>query len=232
MSGEDPYASPQSISAGAPDAPESFGWELVGNRVWVEKFAQFPMVDPYSGGSDEVMTMNRLTVGLRPMWQLIAFIILFCTFIATLLLPIDQRLKAPIAVGTLLILWVGVLVGMFNPSSTLNVFYGKRTVRIQTAQNLILRSLFILGNLFSWSFGNARSLSAYLEVSWLPGTLLILWISGLIWINLIQRRLTCRRHMDGRFEIRGFHSKALDLMAQRNGIPPISLGMDSLSSRP
>lgn len=41
---------------------ESFGWKLEGKRVWVESFAQFPMIDPYSGASEEVMTMNLFRI--------------------------------------------------------------------------------------------------------------------------------------------------------------------------
>ncbi len=210
MSGENPYAPPETTSTGMPNAPESFGWELVGNRVWAEKIAQFPMIDPYSGESNDVMTMNRLTVRLRPNWQLALSIILVGTFLVSLLLPIGRELKPSLAIGSLISLLLVVVGGMFYPVSTLNIFCVKRTVRIHAIQEYAIRTIYLLGLGLSVKIRNSRSLSDFLGASWIPMAMLVIWLLVLIWRNLLQRRLTCRRRKDGRFEIRGFHPKALD----------------------
>lgn len=205
MSGENPYAAPQ--SAGLPDAPESFGWELVGNRVWVERFAQFPMIDPYSGESDEVMTMNRLTVRFRPLWMSL----LKWAFIALLILGISSLMDGVATlVGLLGLIVVAVVSALFYPLTGLKVFFSTRTLKNRAIQYWAFKGCLMLAIVSGLMIGKRRLFPAWLSPDWIFMIALGIWLLGVIWQQIFERRLTCRRRKDGRFEIRGFHPKALD----------------------
>lgn len=205
MSGENPYAAPQ--SAGLPDAPESFGWELVGNRVWVERFAQFPMVDPYSGESDDVMTMNRLTVRFRPLWMSL----LKWAFIALLLLGTSPLMDGMATlVGLLGLIVVAVVSALFYPLTGLKVFFSTRTLKNRAIQYWAFKGSLMLAILCGLTIGKRRLFPVWLSPDWIFMIALGIWLLGVIWQQIFERRLTCRRRKDGRFEIRGFHPKALD----------------------
>lgn len=210
MSGENPYAPPETTSVGLPDAPESFGWELVGKAVWVEKFAQFPMVDPYTGQSDDVMTMNRLTVRVRPLWMSL----LQWAFIGILLLGISPLAGGIATLVGLLGLIVLAIVSALYPLTGLKVFFVARTLRNRAIQYWIFKGCLMLAILSGLTLGIQRLFPKWLSPEWIFMIALGIWLIGLIWQHTIERRLTCRRHKDGRFEIRGFHPKALEFLAQ------------------
>lgn len=210
MSGENPYAPPQTTSAGVPDAPESFGWKLIGNRIWVEKFAQFPMVDPYSGESDEVMTMTRITLRQRPIWLVVLRWILVCVIFLPAAPLIDPDLKTTISFIGIAGFAITLIASMFLPLVGLKVFFTSRTLRSRTIQHWTISALFLVGIISGIQFGNSGLPSSHPLLDGIPVIAFGLWFLGLIWKNLIQRRLTCRRRKDGRFEIRGIHPKALD----------------------
>jgi len=221
MSGENPYAAPQTVSTGLPDAPESFGWELAGKRVWAEKFAQFPMVDPYSGESEEVMTMNRLTVRHWPLWMTVLRWICIGVIFLPLSGRIDRDLKSAIALVGVLGLIATMIVSTFFPITGLKVFFTKRTLRMRAIQHWVVGAFFVVGILSGMKVGNSGLLPSRFPLNWISGVSFGIWILGLIWKNLILRRLTCRRRKDGHFEIRGFHSKALELLALDKKAPVI-----------
>ncbi len=217
MSGENPYAAPQ--SAALPDAPESFGWELVEDRVWAEKFAQFPMVDPYSGESDEVMTMNRLTVRQRPIW--IIAIRWIC--IGLIFQPITRLMDGDLSDGMTLLgfagFFISIIATMFFPICGLKVFFTGKTLRKHTIQLWTINGFFVIGILTGITAGNSGLLPSRFPPTWISSVAFGLWFLGLIWKNLIQHRLSCRRQKDGRFEIRGFHPRALVFLAQEKNAP-------------
>lgn len=210
MSGENPYAAPQSPSTGLPDAPESFGWELIGNRVWAEKFAQFPMVDPYSGGSDEVMTMNRLTIRQRPLWLVALRWLSVGVFFLPATAWIDRDSRSIVTFAGFAGFVLSLIASMCFPLCGLKVFFTSKTLGIRTLQHWTISAFFLLGILTAIAAGNSGLGPSRFPPTWISGVAFGLWFLGLIWKNLLQRRLTCRRRKDGRFEIRGFHPKALD----------------------
>lgn len=194
-----------------PNAPESFGWELVGNRVWAERFAQFPMIDPYSGAVEEVMTMNRLSVRFRPLWMSL----LKWAFIALLLLGISPLMDGVATlIGLVGLIVVAIVSALFHPLTGLKVFFSARTLRNRAIQYWVFKGSLMLAVLSGLTIGKRRLFPAWLSPDWIFMIALGIWLLGVIWQQAIQRRLTCRRRKDGRFEIRGFHPKAVAFLAQ------------------
>lgn len=230
MSGENPYAPPETTSTGVPDAPESFGWEMVGKRVWVEKFAQFPMVDPYSGKTDDVMTMNRITLRYWPAWMTVLRWISLGIILLPLSGAIEPDLKMAIALAGVLALIVTMIASTFFPITGLKVFFTTKTLRWRVIQHWLVSACFVVGILSGMRVERTGLPSGDGQVNVVSSAGFCLWILGLIWIYVLRRRLKCRRHKDGRFEIRGIHPKALALLAREKGSPPVSPEMDSLSS--
>jgi hypothetical protein len=211
MSGENPYAPPETMSSGVPDAPESFGWELVGKKVWVEKSSQLPMVDPLSGTTNEVMTMTHLVVRQRPSWILAITWIVWAFLLVTMLGDLNRNLKSNfVAVGSVVCL-VSLLIGLFFPTCSLYVFVDQKKARARKS----------IGFLIALWIGMTGLKPFKIHLIW--G---LIWAVGLVALQFINPRLTCRRHKDGRFEIRGFHPRALELLAlaQQNGTLPCNEG--------
>ena len=65
---ENPYSAPRSDPEGLPVAPDSTGWEVAGKAVKVRRGAQFPMIDPYTGRSEDPMRMQVMTIRHHPLW--------------------------------------------------------------------------------------------------------------------------------------------------------------------
>ena len=203
---------------------------MVGKRVWVEKFAQFPMVDPYSGKSDDVMTMNRITLRYWPAWMTVLRWISLGIILLPLSGAIEPDLKTAIALVGVLALIVVMIASTFFPVTGLKVFFATRTLRARAIQQWMVGSCFFVGILSGMKVGHSGLGPSHFPMNEISVVAFSVWILGLVWIYVFRRRLKCRRHKDGRFEIRGFHSQALALLAQEKGIPPVSPGMDSLSS--
>ena len=215
MSGENPYAPPETTSTGLPDAPESFGWEMDGKRVWVEKFAQFPMIDPYSGASEEVMTMNRLSVRFRPLWMSA----LKWVFIALLFLGLSPLLNGVATfIGVVGLIGVAIVSALFHRLTGLKVFFSAKTLRNRAIQYWVFKGSLMLAILSGLTLGRRRLFPVWLSPDWIFTITLGIWLLGMIWQQIFERRLTCRHQKDGRFEIRGFHPKALERLAQEQ--PP------------
>lgn len=214
MSGESPYAPPETISAGIPDAPESYGWRLEGKRVWVEGLAQFPMIDPYSGAAEEVMTMNRLTLRYLPYWMTAVR----WAFICTLLLPLSDAFERDVMSSFVFVGFLGLVASLirssFLPLTGIKVFFTARTLRIRSIQQWIVNGCFLIAFVSGWKLRPLEQIIDRHHLDLVSSVALGLWILGLIWMYLFRRKLTCRRHENGRFEIRGFHPKALELLAR------------------
>jgi hypothetical protein len=210
MTGENPYAPPATTSAGMPDAPESFGWELEGKRVWVEKFAQFPRIDPYSGATEEEMTMNRLSVRVRPIWVSPLKWVLFALVLLGLS-PLLHGVATFIGVVGLIVL---TIVSARYPLTGLKVFFSGRTLRNRAIRFWVVKGSLMLAFLSGLPVGRGSVFPAWLYPDWIFTITLGIWLLGVIWQQAFENRLTCRRRKDGRFEIRGFHPKALERLAQ------------------
>lgn len=205
-----PYAPPQAPPALAiPDAPEAFGWEIDGDHVWVEKLAQFPMIDPYTGECEDTMALQRIEVRYRPRW-LIA-IPLCCG----LLMAAGQTSAVDVLVFLVIGAGLGWLLARLGclalPLHTLYLFVLKRTLRLRRTQGIAMTLLFLLilpgGILFS--FG--PQWMGFITVG-----AAVAWIIGNLWILLFTRQLYSRRRSGERIAIRGIHPVALEAMRSCN----------------
>lgn len=206
ISTENPYQAPEDISStGLPEAPESYGWDLAGGVMRVEKISQLPMVDPFTGGTGDTMLLQKVEVRYRPVW------LLGCIPVCIVLLVIGSIvsggrgvLLAILLFGTLLGWLAYKFLGLFFPLATLQVFFEKRTIRFRKWQGRILGVLFLLfipGG-FLLSLGPA----------WLQRIPLIsglAWLLGTLFISIFQRRLRCSGRVGDHFIVKGFHPAAL-----------------------
>lgn len=206
---ENPYAPPQATAVGIPDAPRAFGWELEGSVVWVKNISLFPMIDPYTGNSSETMMLQQMEIRHRPRWLLV-----FPALGAALGFASDTTGafsdQGPIALmGAILGWFLAFMIGRFFPVCTLRLFFEKRTVRMRKIIGKVLGGLFLLffPGVILFSFG-----PQWLQV--VPQFALVCGLIGGFFRLVLSRRLRCVRRNDGRFEIRGFHRRALESLAR------------------
>lgn len=213
MSGENPYQAPDDVSStGLPEAPSSFGWEVIGGAVQVEKLSQLPMVDPFTGRTADTMLLQRVEVRYRPTWLLAS--IPFCIMALIFVFRGSGSREAVMAITFLGLLlgWLAYrFLGLFFPMATLHLFFEKRTIRFRKWQGRIFGILFLLfipGGFFM-SMGPA----------WLQKIPLIsglIWLVGTLVISIFQRRLRCSRRVGDAYIIKGFHPAALNELGARN----------------
>ena len=197
MSGENPSA--------ASGVSKSFGWVIEGDQVWVEKNSRFPEIDPFTGDTGVPMTLNEVKVRCRPDWLTASI----CLLIVILSFWIRGGL-----LGVILTLFAIGVVGMFFPRCTLEISSTKKLQGIQAAQEIAIGMGFFLAAAVSIRIQEHEMRFDYeFGAGWVPCIAVVLLVLGSIWLHYSKRRLTCRCHKDGRFEILGFHPKALELLA-------------------
>jgi hypothetical protein len=188
-----------------PNAPREFGWELAGRNVWVKQSAQFPMVDPFSGGGDETMMLHKVLVRYRPRW------LLLFPLAGTIITLIANRNEESLlillsAIMGLFLGWlVSLVIALKFPVCTLRVFFEKRNLRKRaiisyTAQVLLMLNLFggiLLPRNAPPVIHHVREIMPYL------------WLAALLLTAIHNRKLRCIRRNGDRFEIRGFSRKAI-----------------------
>ena len=208
--GENPYLPPQTPPGGIPDAPRTFGWEVLGPVLLVHRTAQLPMVDPYTGGSEDPMRMHRVPIGYRPRW-LWGFPALGA--VGPMVMETGNwgmnRLFQTLS-GMFLGWLLARIVSLFLPVCTLHLFFERRTLQLRTAFARIMGGLFVVAFL-----GGSLHFNLPWWVQWLPGTAFACWLTSLLACLTLTRTLRCRRKCADRFEIRGFHPKALETLARK-----------------
>ena len=212
ITGDNPYAPPQTAPGGFPDAPEPFGWEVVGKKVMANQTAQFPMIDPFTGGTGETMMLQKVGVRYRPRW-LLAFPILG----ALAMLTVEEGGNASnlliFALAGILLGWlVSLIAGLLFPVCTLLLFFEKRTLGIRKIAARTMTLLFLTGFFVRFVFFMIPP-----WMLWISTTAFFCWLIGLLAGVTVVRRMRCNRKSGGRFEIRGFHPLALAAMT-----PPVS----------
>ena len=200
-----PYATPATADPAAiPEAPPDFGWAIENRRLVVETGARLPMVDPYTGRSSETMQLREVLLPNRLPW--LRFLPLVTALVFVLLGAADSwiTILAPLCWGALIGYLVTLVPSLFLPKCTLFLFFQPHTIRFRT---IFDRTMSIL--LVSWLVGGIpMSLGpAWLQV--VPGILFGTWVLCLAFSIFLQRRLTCHRRKDGRFQVRGIHSRAV-----------------------
>lgn len=209
MLAENPYAPPKTaVSSELPDAPRSFGWEVVGGKVIVKSSSQFPMIDPFTGVSRETMMLRMILLRHQPRWLLaipaagVGIAILLNTitgFRDSLILALFGL------VGGLV---VTAIIGFRMPTCTLRVFFDKRSLRMRSILSNAIPLLFLLSVLSSFFHDSSSSV-----VNWFSLILPYLWLVALFAAVIFNRRLRCVRMSGERFEIRGFSRKALEALS-------------------
>lgn len=206
---ENPYAPPQSTTAGVPDAPKPFGWEVAGKVVIVKPSAQFPMIDPFTGGTAETMMLHKIEVRYRPGWLLA-----IPALGALSMLTMEKGRSGGDLIGLALIGFflgwlVSLFVGLAFPVCTLRLFFEKRTLTIRKYAARVMNGLFLLGFPGGLIFSMAPPWTR-----WIPTVAFLCWLIGLLAGATVIPRLRCNRKTEGRFDIRGFHPRALEALVE------------------
>ena len=206
---DNPYAPPQTTTAGVPDAPRPFGWEVAGKVVMVKQTAQFPMINPFTGGTAETMMLQRVEVRYRPRW-LLAFPVLGALAMLTLEKRGNWNELTGLALTGMFLGWLfSMFVGVFFPVCTLRLFFAKRTLVVRKNATRVMNALFLIG-----IFGGLALSMAPPWTRWIPTFAFFSWLIGLLAGATVIRRLRCHRKSEGRFEIRGFHPRALEALIE------------------
>jgi len=205
---DNPYA-PSAVDDVA-EAPASHGWEMVEGRLIVEKEATLPMIDPFTGASEDRMVLFRLAVRRRYLWPRHLFLGGLCLSLASAWMAVGEAIaplfEAMMAVGLL----ASVLIPVLSRPAWILVFMTRRTVRREELLKwgalvgivLVLGLVVVVPNIPGISVGVVNALTVLFVV-------ILVVAVGSRWL---QRRLVYRRYVGERFEIRGLHPKALEAM--------------------
>lgn len=184
----------------------------MGKLVMARQTAQFPMIDPFTGGSEDSMMLQKVPIRYRPPW-LLAFPVLGALAMMTLEEGGNGEDLLFLGLAGLLLGWlVSLIAGLFFPVCTLRLFFEKRTLRMRKIGARIMAALLLTG----WFGGFVLSTAPpWLQV--IPAIAIGCWIIGLVAGLLLSRHLRCRRKDGERFEIRGFHPRALAGLTESQG---------------
>lgn len=190
---------------------KSFGWVIEGDQVWVEKNSRFPEIDPLTGETGVPMTLNEVKVRYRP------DSLMFYTWFLIVVLSLRTNSAIPIRggmLGIILALFAISVVGMFFPICTLEMYSPKKIRGIQTGRAIgIGAGCFLAAAIAIRIEEHVMRFDYHFGAGWMPPVAVVLLILGSLWLHYSNGRLTCRLQKDGRFEIRGFHPRALELLA-------------------
>ena len=201
---ENPYAPPGVDVVG--EAPRSRGWEVTGKSVLVSREAIFPMIDPYSGKSEEMMALRRLVIRRNVFGK----VMLLFIGVAALVLPWTLREPAVFADASVSF----VVVGLFT-SLLVNQLLAPVSVQVFFTPARLRRRLFFIRIILSGAAACLVLLVAGILIDlpdWamsLPQLMLWPVLLGAL-AQAFQRRLKCRRKIGDQFEIHGFHPQALE----------------------
>lgn len=198
-----PYA-PSLVEEDVAVAPQSQGWRLEGGRLWVGKDACLPMVDPYSGASEDQMTMIRLPVHRRVLWPRFAFVGGVAGSISAAAASLPENVQASFGVVGLVGFLAGLVTPLFNRRMELRIFVTRRTRMKQRLWGWAN----VIGILF-WFSGMFFTFVGPL----LPFLVLLALLIG----RWVRRRIFYYRRAGEQFEIGGLHPDAMALLVQ---LPP------------
>lgn len=226
---ENPYQPPAAVEQDIPDAPASHGWIVNGKELLVLPLAQLPMVDPYSGKTEERMQLFPVNITHCPAW------IPWTTGVSFGLIAISQVLESldqnswPAIPGFLGIVIAGI-ASRFNSTITIQIFCTRWSANRLNATRWNTWITTILLILLLLPFPYKQS---YPQITWVIGILfLISCLSQMIFL-LALRKLICREQEPPYFRVRGLHPDALKelerlgSLKERSGspsAPPSSAG--------
>lgn len=185
-------------------------------RLWVAKNSRLPMVDLFSGQSDETMQLHQIDVRCRPWW------LRWTPLIAALVILLAGYLReGSFSPSTAILIFAGswiaaVLISLLLPKCTVRFFLTKQTLRIRKRFGFMM--LFFLLMFF---VGSALTPQGPSWLSLIPQAFGIAWITGLIAGFLFHRRLSCQKTHEGLFRLQGIHRKAIAYLIGIQTEPPV-----------
>jgi len=197
-----PYAPSQVQEEHLPEAPRSGGWRIEDGRLWAERDACLPMVDPYSGVRADRMTMMRLQVYRRVLWPRFAFLGGIGGSIGAALVGLPENVQVTFGIVGAVGFIAGLATPVLNRGMDLRVFVTHRTR---------LKQRF-------WGWTSAGVIlfwfvSAFIAVipPLLPAALLL----GLLILRWVKRRIFYYQRAEETFEIGGLHPHAMAFLIQQ-----------------
>jgi hypothetical protein len=204
---DNPYA-PSSVADAAMEAPRSRGWELVEGKLLVEPEAVLPMIDPYTGETADRMTLMRIALRPRALWPRFLFMGGFSLMIFFGLLGfpgISAFMYLPWVIG-----FIGGVWTSLSGSIVVHVFLTERTHRKRRLVHWLLFASGLLAFVLLLVVPNVPQVADQLG-----DVVAALWFTTVlvaILVRWLRRRLYCRRSPDRRFEMRGLHPRAMELL--------------------
>lgn len=202
-----PYAA--SAVNDVPEAPASHGWEIRDGVLFAEKDAILPMVDPYSGQSEDSMTLIRLDVRGRTRWPRLLFL---GGLLGAIVASFGPR-AGILADGSLIIAFVGLIASLVMPLVT-----GRCWLQV-----FVTAATFKRNRLFRWigRIGIVALLLFFLVAGFPVGEIyaaaILIGLLGLIiilslLIPMFQRRLFHKGRSGDQFRIGGVHPRAIEAL--------------------
>lgn len=203
---DNPYL-PPTAETDVPDAPQSYGWMVRDDYLYVRPNAQLPMIDLFTGETADRMILHSMKVTRNPFW----LISLIWTAVGLAIVSIALGNTPLVTVTGPLALVSGLAAGIgatFTRSFTLKALFTRQSSgkiaflsRIGTLLGIVLAGLFLA----LWGLPPR----VHMEARMILGVLLVVVIVVRICLPFFFRKLTCRRSMDSHLEIRGVHPVAL-----------------------
>jgi hypothetical protein len=166
------------------------------------------MIDPYTGETAERMTLMRIALRPRVLWPRFVFMggFAFMILFGYLGLPgISAFMCLPWIIG-----FIGGAWASFSGSIVVHVFLTERTRRKQRSVYWILFASVLLAFVLLLVVPNLPQVPDQLgdvtAAVWFTTVLVA------ILTRWLRRRLYCRKRPDRRFEMRGLHPRAMELL--------------------
>ena len=192
------------------EAPMSRGWEIRDGMLLVEKEAILPMVDPYTGGSEDRMILLRVEVRRRDWWPRIVFLICMVGAIMNGLVLVNETMAGNFIGVAVLVFIAGLLIPLFSGRAFLDVFVTSSTYR--------RHRFFVVGGWLSIVMVLLLLIMpSHLPVSGKGLASIVAGALGLAFVVLLvlpmfQRRIFHKGRSGGRFRLAGIHPRAMEAL--------------------
>ena len=207
---DNPYL-PPTAETDVPDAPQSHGWMVKDDFLYVEPNAQLPMVDLFTGETADRMILHSMKVTRNPFWLMnliwtaVGFTIVSFAIGSTPLVGF-VAVTAPLAFVSGLAAAIG---GILTRSFTLKALFTRgssQKITFLSRFGTILGFILLLLFFAQFQFGDSRSA----DPQRLLGIAFLIALIVRIVMPFFFKKLICRRSMGSHLEIRGVHPVALE----------------------
>jgi hypothetical protein len=172
--GENPYAPPSEVSSveGIPEALHSFGWRIDNGQLWVSASSRLPVIDLFSGLTDETMMLREIEVRYRPWW------LRWPPLVAAFVIPLVGYLReGSFSMSAAILIFAGcwivtVLISLLLPKCTVRFFLTKQTLRVRKRFGFMMHF-----SLLMFLVGGALTPQGPSWISLIPQAFGIAWIT-------------------------------------------------------